>query len=419
MLHSSPSPWPRRIRLSSLVLAAGVIYALLYMRTSYEITMLQAFRINSFQLGQCYCLLGVFLTLGYIPSGWLADRISPRILLSSSLLLTGLLGMWFWTLPDLTSLRIIFAGWGITAGMMFWGALIKQTNLIAHKDEQGRYFGILEGGRGVVEALVYTMAASVFAWLVSTGDSTIDAFKSIILVFVGFILFASAVCFFSLKQLPHEQGEEDQEVTHRDTFGDLKTIFKIKEVWLMALVIFGGYQVFYAVFSLSAFMQSELGLSAVMVGWISAARLWMRAIAPIAAGFLGDYWGVGRAASVVIALSSVLLVVISFMSENTPVTVVFVVALAIGIFTFAIRGLYWGTLNDCGIPLRVRGLAIGVISFIGYTPEMFSPLVSGYLVEAYPGKAGYAYYFIYSAVIGMLGTFAAWKLFQARKTRLQ
>jgi len=82
----------------------------------------------------------------------------------------------------------------------------------------------------------------------------------------------------------------------------------------------------------------------------------------------------------------------------------------IGLMTYAIRGLYWAILDTCNIPLRITGLAIGIVSVVGYMPDVFIPLINGYLTEHFPGALGYKLYFGYIAVVGLIGTFAAMTL---------
>jgi hypothetical protein len=75
-----------------------------------------------------------------------------------------------------------------------------------------------------------------------------------------------------------------------------------------------------------------------------------------------------------------------------------------------VRGIYWSTLASCAISDRVKGLAIGIISLIGYSPDVYLPLVRGVLLEHYPGKSGIAIYFSAIAGMGLLGALAAWQL---------
>ena len=60
------------------------------------------------------------------------------------------------------------------------------------------------------------------------------------------------------------------------------------ELWLAAFCILCGYQLFWATYSFSGYLQNIYGMTAVAVGSITVAKLWMRPIGAIAAGFVGD-----------------------------------------------------------------------------------------------------------------------------------
>ena len=81
----------RYLQLGVLVIVAGAAYPLIYLRQNFELTILESFGITASQLGNCYSLLGVLFVVTYIPSGWLADRVQPRLLMAASLASTGLL----------------------------------------------------------------------------------------------------------------------------------------------------------------------------------------------------------------------------------------------------------------------------------------------------------------------------------------
>ena len=111
-------------------------------------------------------------------AGWLADRIAPRFLIFFSLVATGALGLWYSTAPSMTGLMIIFGCWGLTTGLTFWASVLKRVKMIAHHSEQGRFFGILDGGRGLVEALLATVAPGLFAFATETrGESAAEGFN--------------------------------------------------------------------------------------------------------------------------------------------------------------------------------------------------------------------------------------------------
>jgi sugar phosphate permease len=400
----------RYLKLAVLVIVAGIIYPLIYLRQNFEVSILQAFDITSKQLGQNYAMLGFIYLITYLPSGWLADRVSPRILMSFSLFMAGGLGVWFASMPGANALIVIFAGWGIAAGLTFWSALIKATTLLAKPEEQGRFFGILDGGRGLIEAALASIAVGVFAYYTSdVGQDTTEALRKVIWLYVGAMLLFAPISYFMLDD--HEpKGEASNDNEDRNWITDLKSIAKQEKIWLCGLCILTGYQLFWATYSFSAYMQNFYGLTAVTVASITVAKLWMRPIGAAAAGFAGDFFDREYVLAILLILASLALGGLVFMPVGAGTVALLGTVLIIGVLTYAVRGIFWSTLESCKVSNNIKGLAIGVISLVGYAPDIYLPLASGYLFEAFPGKYGYAIYFGSIAAMGFLGAFAAWRL---------
>jgi MFS family permease len=396
----------RYIQLMLLVLAAGAIYPILYLRQVYQPTMLEVFHITDSQLGYLYSSLGTIFLLSYLPSGWLADRIAPRLLICFSLIATGLLGLWYSTAPSFHVLMLIFGGWGLSTGLTFWAAVIKRVTMIAGAHEQGRFFGLLDGGRGLIEAMLATIAITLFAWITQTrGEPVALGFRMVVYLY-AFLCIALGVVLALVKD---PQGIEDaaaQRVARgrSNVLVDLRTLAKIPELWLVAAIVFCGYQVFWATYSFSAYLhEGEIGLTVVMAGTITTLKLWMRPIGGMGGGFLGDRYS--KVSVLVIALFLAALSLLGLLAAPriaSHVLLVFLV-LFIGILTYAIRGLYWSLLDRCNIPAATMGLAIGLISVLGYSPDVFLPLINGYLTQTFPGVFGYQLYFGYVAVMAALG----------------
>lgn len=399
----------RYFQFTLLLLAAGAIYPLLYLRQNFETSILEAFQITSSDLGDFYSMLGVMYFVCYVPSGWLADRFSPRLLITFSMAATGALGLWFATLPSKETLTFIFMAWGIAAGLTFWASMIKGVKMLAHRDEQGRFFGILDGGRGLVEAVLATIAIAIFAYVVETqGESNTVALKQVIYMY-SFTCIALAVVIFLF--MSKDAGEKESKPTGTgNLLQDLKFLASIPELWLVAAVIFCGYQLFWATYSFSAFMQDGYEVTAVTAGFITVAKLWMRPIGGVGAGFLGDRYGKENILAISMLCSTLGLVAMIVLPQLNSVYFLLSIVLLIGVLTYAIRGLYWSILDDCNIPLHVTGLAIGVVSLIAYTPDIFLPQINGFIAARYEGVTVYHLYFGYISIMGVLGALAALKL---------
>ena len=407
-LSQASSAFRRYGQLSLIILAGGAVYPLVYLRQNFEVTLLEAFGISGVDLRETYSLLGAIFVLTYIPSGWLADRFSPRSLLTFSLAATGLLGFWYATLPGPWAFRFIFMSWGVTTGLTFWASMIKSVSLIAQAHDQGRFFGLLDGGRGLVEAILASIALVIFAYaLESTEVSSSEALQRVIIFYSLAALLVAPLIWVALPQGATVEAEVKSSTAF---WADLRQLARNRSLWLAALCMLTGYQLFWATYSLSAYLQSFLGLSAVMVGTFTVAKLWMRPIGATLAGFAGDFWGREEVMAALLVASSLTFIVLTQVPGDLGAFLILGVVLMLGLLTYGIRGIFWATLERAEVDVRLKGLAIGLLSFIGYAPAFYQPWISARLMEAFPGKLGFDLYYWLVASFGVLGALATLRL---------
>ena len=392
-------------QLAVITVAAGAIYPLLYLRQNFEVSMLETFGISASQLGQCNAILGVLFVATYLPSGWLADRVAPRYLMSFSLLAAGLLGLWFSASPSFAELLLIYAGWGIATGLTFWAAHIKAVAILAREREQGRFFGILDGGRGLFEAVLATVAVAAFAYWLSLGQATDAALRGVIWLYVGTMLVLAPITLVVVDSRSSATRAEPASLA--ETLADFRVVFAKPQIWLAAVCIMAGYQLFFATYAFSAYLQQNFGMTAVAVGMITVAKLWMRPISAVGAGFIGDILNREKVLAALLALAAVALAGVAVLPAGAAMPMLLAIVLAVGLLTYAVRGIYWATLDRCDVPDRLKGLAVGGISLIGYAPDIYLPLARGMLVDRIPGQGGYAIYFLAIAGFGIVGAIAA------------
>ena len=75
----------------------------------------------------------------------------------------------------------------------------------------------------------------------------------------------------------------------------------------------------------------------------------------------------------------------------------------VSLAAFAMRGSYFALLEEGGVPMAVTGVATGLVSVIGFTPDIFMPLLGGVLLDAHPGPLGYRYFFLATDGLCVLG----------------
>ena len=69
-------------------------------------------------------------------------------------------------------------------------------------------------------------------------------------------------------------------------------------------------------------------------------------------------------------------------------------------------------LEEGRIPVILTGTAVGVISIIGYTPDIFSGPLIGYFIDSYEGVKGYNYVFMILAGFSFIGAFVASRFYK-------
>jgi len=393
-----------------IILAAGAIYPVIYLRTNYQVTLLEVFNLSQVQLNNFYSMLGMAYIIGYIPSGLIADKISAKKLIGISLIGVAACGFWFAQIPSAGSVSIIFFLWGIFSVFTFWSSHLKVVKMLSRSNEEGRFFGILDGGRGVVEAVMASIGLGIFAAILGNSELMADkqaAMVAVIYLYSAVVLAAGILIliFVDNDEKLNSMSENSGERSEGEKFHikDVGKLLKNKYVYLMGGIIFMGYAVFWTVYYIGGFLQSNVGIDAVTVGTITVIILWMRPVGGFIGGFAADRFGRTKTISFALIGAATFLTIVAMLPVSSPQNMFAIAAVVLGIFLYMIRGTYWSLLGQSKIEVAMMGTAIGVISFIGYLPDIILPQMNNFLWATFGDNGGYNAYFIVSAVFGLLG----------------
>lgn len=375
------------------------MYLLPYLRWTFYDPMIEGFGFTNTQLASLGSIFGFISLFGYILGGPICDRFSPRKILSAAFLITAAGGFWFATYPPYWACIIIHIMWGFATALLLWDCMIRVTRTLASSEEQGRFFGLLEGGRGAVNTIASFALVGLFAAL---GSTLASLSQMIIIISVLCIVGAIFVIIFISDEIPGSEGEA--KINVREVFSVLKT----PAVWLIAIVILCNYSVYTGGTYLTSYLTDVMGVSVAISAVIAVFRNYVLMMlgGPVG-GFLGDRFSISKViitcfVFIVVALGAFILLP---SGSGIIISVIMMMALYLGLFLM--RGIYFGTVDQAKIPMKFTGTAVGIISLIGFLPEVFVNWISGYLLDTYPGYDGYHYLFIILLAFGMIGFIAS------------
>ena len=386
----------RYFNLFILAWGSGFIYLLPYLRYQFYDPLQTAMGVDHTSFGLSMSTYGIVAMLTYWPGGWLADRYSPRKLLTISYLATGLVGLYFATFPTFTMGLICHGLWGMSTTLTFWAALVRATKDMASEEEQGKFFGLLEGTRGLISTLAAFGVAAVFA---SFANELEGLRWAIIIMSLG-VLSAAVLTWCSFK--------DPQEIIPSESlFKDILATVKIPMVWAVAFLVFSCYSCMVLIGGYApSYMTEIIMVSAPTTAFLAA--IWnygCQFLGGPAGGIIADKIGsrpkVTFVLYVVLAFSGLCL----WLLPANPSLKIIVILTIIASFAamYAIRGVYFALIEDLKIPPAISGGAIGLASMIGFTPDAFMYTLAGWILDNNPGADGYKIIFSMGFGFALLG----------------
>ena len=407
-----------------LIVAGEAIFALpFHLARFFRPTVLDAFGLTNTELGAAQGVYGVFAMLSYFLGGPLADRFPARKLLAWSLWATACGGLYMATFPGYRGAVFLWGAFGVTTILLFWAALIRATREWGGSDQQGRAYGLLDGGRGLLAAVFASLAVVIFSLVfpeqqaaASLADKR-EALRIVIFAYTALTVAAGALAWVAIGD-GRRHTEASPQARALSDVRAVAGVLRMPAVWLQAVIVVCAYVGYKGFDNYSLFAVDAYGLNEVEAAKIVAIASWMRPIAALGAGVLGDRFGVTRMTAVtfLLLLASQLYFALAVPG---PVWILLVNALITCAAIFGLRGLYFALFEEARVPLAVTGTAVGIVSVVGFTPDIFVALVGGILLDRSPGLAGHQHYFMFLATFAFVGVLASLTLLRYLKTNVR
>ena len=388
-----------RIVIMLVALAGMSVYLLPYFRYYYYDAYVSYFGINDLQMGTLGSIYGVLAIVGYCLGGWIADRVSLKLAISGSLVVTGL-GAFVLLLKPAFPIHVgIYALWGVTSIMTFWNPCMKALRALSKASEQGRGYALFDMTRGILNFLSGLVILAAFT-AVTKKVGEANGMTGLILFYgIEAIIVGVAVYFALLNHLPKSLDSNMEKDT---SFGkNVLKALKMPTTWCVIVIMFMTYGVIITYNYVVPYCTAAFGMSAALAAIMGYAANGFRFLGCAIGGQIADRKGLST-----MMLADVILMIVGVAGIlYTPRSMKFMWMLIISIallcmFMYSAQALHYAVLEEGEYPVEIMGAVTFIISPLGYSAESIMPLYNGWCLNHFSGLEGYE--LIFKTFIGML-----------------
>ncbi|HEJ9485469.1 TPA: MFS transporter [Proteus mirabilis] len=388
------------IKLSFLILGGGTIFKLSSMKDVFYVPMQQDWGLTNAQIGFGFTVYTIVQTIGLFSSLYIADRFSKKILLPVGLIGVGLCGAYLSTLPSFTGYLISFAVMALFADVIYWPVLLKAVRLLGNKEEQGRLFGFLEAGRGIVDVIIASGALYVFV-LFGEGKEGMQAgliFYTVITIVIGIITYFIVD---DDKKVSDNTADANKKVLE-----GIKSVIKCPNLWLASMTIFFIYSAYCGLTYFIPFLKDIYALPIALVGAYGIINQYaLKMVGGPVGGFLSDkvFKSPTKFLQFTSLLAAVAMGVFMFLPHETMnVYLGMAATLGFGAIIFSQRAIFFAPMEEIGTKREYAGSAMAFACILGYMPAMFAYAIYGSFLDNYPGIKGYNFVFSMMIMFSLL-----------------
>lgn len=408
-----------------LVFSGGIAFKLSSIKDMFYVPLQEYMGLSHTQIGGAMSVYGIVQTVGLIFGIYLCDRFSKKYMIGFSLLGIACCGVYLATFPNYTGFLLTFAVMAIFGEVTYWPVLLKAVRLLGTEEEQGRLFGFLEMGRGVIDVIVASAAVGVFKAM--NGDNDPAGLKAGLLFLAGMTALAGVLC---LIFVPHDEirttNKEGVEVGKaKAAFEGMLDAIKSPEIWLVAINGFTVYAIYCGLTYFIPFLNQIYMLPATMVGMYGIINQYaLKMIGGPVGGYFSDKvthsaakyirWAFLVAA---IAMGIFMFLPHEKLGAQGKWGLGMVATLCFGAIIFTMRAVFFAPMDEVRVPARITGAAMSLGCLIIYLPNAFAYLMYGSMLDRFPGMKGFRIVFSIMLAWAVLGLVISTLLIRKIKQR--
>lgn len=303
-------------------------------------------------IGDLAMVFGAINMVMYIVGGLLVDKYGERIMLLLGGLMMAAGSVLYGLVLSKAALMAGFVLFGFGTGTM-WGGYLKLTRKLGSASEQGRMYSTSEFIRGITGTCLGLLGVAV------------------------------------LNQAILPDGITDPVL--------------IGEKWRTMLFLHAAIYIISVILCMILVPKNVIGVSASQAATFAIIRnYFIAAISTFAIGYVAvKLKSESKTIGVYSLISGILMIIMLLSAGNFSLCIgsTFIFAIA---YT-GMRGLYFAVPAEVGIPVRLTGVTTGIMSLIGYLPDVFFAKLAGRWLDQH-GLAGYNYIWYWGIACALIGT---------------
>ena len=389
-------------------MGSSIIYAPMYLKNVFYDPLMQALGATNADLGLMVSAYGIAAMICYLPSGIVADKFRMRTLAWLGFLATAVLVFVYATLPSVQICLILFVLMGVTSILVWWGTRFKVIRLCCEENEYASKIGVSYSIYGVTGLVIGLINAGIIAAI--SGSAGVQA----MLIFLGVMIAILGVVSYFI--IPDFKGEINKDAKLFSVSEALQAVKHPGVIWA-CVAYFCVYAVYQGATYTTPYLTQGFNADGNLVNVVGLIRTY--GIGLIAGPVIGYIATKIKSPSKTILggfiLSIAVLVgFILFPQDPSGAMVASILVVVFGFTTYGAFSIGSSPLSEVKIPMAIFGTASGLLSVIGFLPDVFIHTWYGGMIDA-QGTAAFSSIFGFEIMFGVIGCIALVMLLRSIK----
>lgn len=390
-IKAAPNRW---LVFCILTFSGGIAFKLSSMKDMFYVPMQDFMGLSNTQIGAALSVYGIVQTIGLIAGIYICDMFSKKYMIGGSLIGLGIVGVYLSTFPGYMGFLAAFGVMAILAEVTYWPVVLKAIRLLGDEKTQGRMFGFLEMGRGIVDVIIASSALGVFK---AMGENA-NALRAGLLFLAGATALAGVLCLIFVPNDEKRVDESGQSINRNQAaLGGMMQALKSVDIWAVSINGFAVYCIYCGLTYFIPFLNQIYMMPVAAVGMYGIINQYgLKMVGGPVGGFMSDKVHKSSAKHIrmgfVVCIAAMLLFLMvphEMLGQKGLWGIGAGSTLLFGAIVFTMRAVFFAPMDEVKVPTEITGAAMSLASLIIYLPNAFAYVIYGNFLDRFPGMTGF------------------------------